>query len=669
MTRRFRKLSLDRIIADLERTKEREEVLRKSTAPPTIFVSTKPAILVLIDGEPVLAPVNGTGLEFAVNTNWDLFYESSKASYYLLNGDSWLTSEDLAGPWKPTGKLPESFSHIPMDENWDEVRKYVVAGGESQAEAPEVFVTTKPAELITIDGEPEPAPIEGTNLSYVANTDSDLFHFNGDGKYYYLVAGRWFRSDSLQGPWVYASTDLPDDFAKIPQDGSHGGVLASVPGTSEAEKSIAEARIPRKAVVNRERATLSVAYQGEPRFRPIEGTSMTYAANTPNDVIYASGKYYACHNGVWFVSDSPSGPWIVCDSVAPEIYSIPPSSPVYRTTYVRVYGATSSEVVVGYTSGYLGSHVLHGSIVYGTAIYYPGFVWVGPRPVYFARPFTYGVGAYYNPKGGTFRRAGASYGPYGGIGRGALYNPATGSYVRSAAAWGSRRGLWGAEVYAPAGGASRTARRQSRNLYNQWTNSLVSRGVKTGRLRSSKAKPATVKRGRIRQSVRGGSPKKNLFVGKNGNIYKRGRNGWAKYGGSKKPGLKRATRKRASPGVGDRKQLRGKRNLRRTRTGIKRGRRATGRVSGPKKASSGVKQRQVRRTGGRQIRAKRGTNTRLRQNRAARQRGRIRGNNDRKTRRGRQVTRGRARNVQRGVKSRGGRAPINVGRGGRLRRR
>jgi hypothetical protein len=35
--------------------------------PPPIFHSTKPAILLIVDGDPVFAPVEGTGLEFVVN--------------------------------------------------------------------------------------------------------------------------------------------------------------------------------------------------------------------------------------------------------------------------------------------------------------------------------------------------------------------------------------------------------------------------------------------------------------------------------------------------------------------------------------------------------------------------------------------------------------------------
>ena len=30
------------------------------------------------------------------------------------------------------------------------------------------------------------------------------------------MAGRWFRAKSLDGPWTFATADLPADFAKIP---------------------------------------------------------------------------------------------------------------------------------------------------------------------------------------------------------------------------------------------------------------------------------------------------------------------------------------------------------------------------------------------------------------------------------------------------------------------
>jgi hypothetical protein len=39
-----------------------------------ICYSSRPASLLVFDGEPVLAPVAGTSLSVAVNTHWDVFF-------------------------------------------------------------------------------------------------------------------------------------------------------------------------------------------------------------------------------------------------------------------------------------------------------------------------------------------------------------------------------------------------------------------------------------------------------------------------------------------------------------------------------------------------------------------------------------------------------------------
>ena len=49
-----------------------------------------------------------------------------------------------------------------------------------------------------------------TDLLYISNTESDLFLHTKDRQYYLLVAGRWFRTKQLTGPWSAATLDLPD---------------------------------------------------------------------------------------------------------------------------------------------------------------------------------------------------------------------------------------------------------------------------------------------------------------------------------------------------------------------------------------------------------------------------------------------------------------------------
>ena len=98
--------------------------------------------------------------------------------------------------------------------------------------APEIIVTTTPAELLTTDGEPQFVPIEGTSLLYVDNTENDIIMDINRQKYYILLAGRWFSASSLNdGNWVFSEPgDLPDEFADIPQESPMAPVRTSVPG-------------------------------------------------------------------------------------------------------------------------------------------------------------------------------------------------------------------------------------------------------------------------------------------------------------------------------------------------------------------------------------------------------------------------------------------------------
>jgi hypothetical protein len=187
---------------------------------------------------------------------------------------------------------------------------------------------------------------------------------------------------------------LPEAFAKIPPASDIGGLRSSVAGTDEAEEAMLDAAIPQTAAINRKEASLTVEYDGKPRFEKIEGTGVAYAVNTASQVLEIEEVYYAVDNGVWFKSLSAQGPWIVADDVPEEeIARIPADSPVYNVTHVHVYESTPEVVYVGYTPGYLWSFPYYGVPVYGTGWYYPPY-WGG---FYYPRPPTWGFHVGYNP--------------------------------------------------------------------------------------------------------------------------------------------------------------------------------------------------------------------------------------------------------------------------------
>ena len=69
----------------------------------------------------------------------------------------------------------------------------------------------------------------------------------------------------------------------------------------------------------------------------VDGADLTYASNTGSTVILANGMYYLVEDGVWYVSSTPNGPWLVSDHRPAQVISIQPTSPVYNVRYVYVY--------------------------------------------------------------------------------------------------------------------------------------------------------------------------------------------------------------------------------------------------------------------------------------------------------------------------------------------
>ena len=437
-------IALDRVLTYLDPSKQPLQAKAEiNLDPPKIFYSPTPALLVVVIGQPKLKPIEAgrADLMFVVNTNWDILYDTASKQYYLLDGDGWLSTADLLkGRWVPTAQLPPSFASLPANENWAEARQHMP--GKPTTTAPMVFVSTEPAELIVTAGDPEFTPVPGTRLMRADNTESTLFLNTADGKHYFLVAGRWFRSAGLNGPWSAASKDLPAEFAKIPDNDPSAFVKASVPGTQEAQDAVMLASIPKSITINTAEAKpLEVVYSGQPQFVAVQGaTGVQYAVNSPYTVFLVDGAYYCCFQGMWFMSATANGPWIFCASVPRPIYTIPPSHPTYNVTYVTVQSATPTTVVYTQTSGYSGEYVaatgvlmFGAGMLVGAAIAHSDDYYYPPYPVH----YSYGCGAtYHYGYGGYHSAAYARYGPYGGAGHAAAYNPATGTYGRASYAYG-----------------------------------------------------------------------------------------------------------------------------------------------------------------------------------------------------------------------------------------
>ena len=355
--------------------------------PPEIVWVTNRTVLILIDGEPVLKAVPDGSLQRVVNTPTLLVFDPAGGRFYLHGDGLWFSANSVQGPWSLAQTPPAEVAALAP----------APAGGPSVKEegpAPRILVRTRPAELLVTSGLPDFRSIRGTALLYAADTDSQLFFHTTDREAYLLLSGRWFKAKALTGPWTHvAPRDLPADFAKIPPGSPQAVVLASVPDTRQAELAVLGNSVPTTATVSRRDASIELNYDGEPKFKPIDGTGLSYAVNAQLPVILARTNYYALDNGVWFTALSPTGPWQVATEVPEEIYTIPPNSPVYYATFARVYESTDDEVEVGYTPGYQGTYEDDGTVVYGTGWDYES--WYGDD--YYGWGWTWGYSYWYVP--------------------------------------------------------------------------------------------------------------------------------------------------------------------------------------------------------------------------------------------------------------------------------
>ena len=360
-------ISMDNLLATLEIVESRVAGSQKiNTDPPIIIFSKEPAVLVTLDGEPNMKAVENSDIMRVLNTAYTILFKPAAKTYYLFaDTDAWYRADKIKGDWQLAAEVPADIAKLAPQPNESTQDENLPADEPAKPGAkPKIIVATEPTELISLTGEPEFTPIEGTDLLYVSNTDSDVLLEINKQHYYLLLAGRWFTAKTTNGPWSYVAGDkLPADFAKIPEESNMATVLYAVPGTSIAQDAALETMVPQTASVDRKTATLTVEYDGKPKFEKIPNTKMTYAVNTATPVIQVNSEFYACDQAIWFVSSKAEGKWVVATKIPAEIYTIGPESPLYNVTFVRIYQTSDDEVIVGYTSGYTNTYVYNTTIV------------------------------------------------------------------------------------------------------------------------------------------------------------------------------------------------------------------------------------------------------------------------------------------------------------------
>jgi len=343
-----------------------------------------------------------------VNTPAFLCVDGAGA-YWLMLSHNWLTARAVAGPWTvgaPATAIQELATSCGLTLPEITAASHV---------APQIILGKEPVSLVVFNGEPTWTPIGDTGLLGADNCDADAFRDTATQRCWLLLAGRWYSSDRFAdaATWTYCEPGmLPAAFAAIPADSRWGSVRVSVAGTDEAHDAAMDAQIPQTARIPLT-GTITVTYDGEPRFVVIPGSTTAWAENSAFAVFQTPGPmYYCCSDAVWYQSKQPRGPWSVSTGIPDALHAIPPNNPYHNVSYVYIYQSTPTYVWCGYTSGYRGCYIYHGVPIYGSGWYYHGYY--GPS-YYCPRPVTYGVRVSYNPWTGGWGVAVGVRAPAGGI--------------------------------------------------------------------------------------------------------------------------------------------------------------------------------------------------------------------------------------------------------------
>jgi hypothetical protein len=504
-------LSLDELMASLEIAEQQGLAATNfDDSPPVILFTDEPTVLVSIDGEPQLRDLEDSDLQYVVNSPFLIVQDPKKKKFYMYAGaDTWYQAPAVKGPWDPTSKVPKKIKQLePEDEEIDPEDE-----AESPDEPPAIIVATEPTELIVTDGQPQFLPLGDGSLLIIKNTESDVLRENTTQRIFVLLSGRWFAARSTTGPWEFVPSDaLPESFSEIDPDSDYGYLLTWVAGSELAEETTLDSYVPQTAAIKRS-ATIEVTYDGEPKFEPIEDTSLFYAVNTESQVIQAESKYYCAEDGVWYLADDPKGPWRVATEVPDEVYTIPPSNPNYNVTYVYVYDSTPEVVYVGYYPGYTGSYLYNGCVVYGTGWYYRP--WHGRY--YYPRYRTWGFHVRWNPWHGwsfgfSFTTGRFTFGiGYGGWHRRGWWGPRGYRGYRRGYNRGWHRGYRNGSRAGYRSGYRAGRNDAGRNMYQRSNN--ASKVAATGRTQKARSPGAATNR------------PNNVYTDRQGNVYRQGADG------------------------------------------------------------------------------------------------------------------------------------------------
>jgi hypothetical protein len=102
------------VLVSIPGTPQAKEALIANSIPQTATITRSAAALnVTYGGAPQLSPIEGTSLQYAVNTTTPVIYDPPANQYYAVQNGVWFNSPNPTGPWVVAVSVPPAIYTIP----------------------------------------------------------------------------------------------------------------------------------------------------------------------------------------------------------------------------------------------------------------------------------------------------------------------------------------------------------------------------------------------------------------------------------------------------------------------------------------------------------------------------------------------------------------------------
>src|SRR5262249_31394024 len=103
----------DQLLSELAIAQAQRETSRElKNDPPRIIFSSKSAVLVLIDGQPVLRPAGEGNLQRVINTRALILLDQNTNGYYMTLMNGWVQAPSPEGPWTFVNRVPPAANKL-----------------------------------------------------------------------------------------------------------------------------------------------------------------------------------------------------------------------------------------------------------------------------------------------------------------------------------------------------------------------------------------------------------------------------------------------------------------------------------------------------------------------------------------------------------------------------